>query len=134
MRQFFEISHANAKLSPLVRGLPWAHNLLILAASNREEEREFYLRMARDQRWSSRELERQLSGALFERVVLSPTKLSARLGELHPDAASVFKDSYLVEFLDLAHGRSHSSKLPADRSASAGIIRGAGNRERWLKH
>ena len=52
-------------------------------------------------KWSSRELERQIAEALFERVVLSPTKLSAPLAEMHPDAATVFKDSYLVEFLDL---------------------------------
>ena len=41
------------------------------------------------------------NGALFERTVLSPTKLSAPLRELHPDAASLFKDTYLVEFIDL---------------------------------
>jgi len=108
MRQFFDTYQSNPKLSPLLRELPWTHNLLILAASKREEEREFYLRVARDQKWSSRELERQLAGALFERVVLSPTKLSAPLRELHPDAASVFKDSYLVEFLDLPKGHSEA--------------------------
>jgi hypothetical protein len=31
----------------------------------------------------------------------TPPKLSTPLAELHPDAAAVFKDSYLVEFLDL---------------------------------
>jgi predicted nuclease of restriction endonuclease-like (RecB) superfamily len=79
---------------------------LILGKSKREEEREFYLRMACSQKWSSRELERQLDGALFERVALSPTKVSPPLRELHPDAANVFKDSYLVEFLDLPPGHS----------------------------
>jgi predicted nuclease of restriction endonuclease-like (RecB) superfamily len=43
----------------------------------------------------------QLAGALFERVILSPAKLSTPLAELHPDAASIFKDTYLVDFLDL---------------------------------
>ena len=28
------------------------------------------------------------------------------MAEIHPDAATVFKDSYLVEFLDLPGGRS----------------------------
>lgn len=101
MRQFFETYRHQPKLSALLRELSWTHNLMILGKSKRAEEREFYLRMACDQKWSSRELERQLAGALFERVVLSPTKLSAPLRELHPDAATVFKDSYLVEFLDL---------------------------------
>ena len=101
MRQFYETYRDQPKLSALLRELSWTHNLLILGKSKREEEREFYLRMACEQKWSSRELERQFTGALFERVVLSPTKLSAPLRELHADAASVFRDSYLVEFLDL---------------------------------
>jgi predicted nuclease of restriction endonuclease-like (RecB) superfamily len=108
MRQFFDTYQANSKLSPLVRELPWTHNLMILGGCKRAEEREFYLRMAAQERWSSRQLDRQLAGALFERVALSPTKLSAPLRELHPDAASVFKDSYLVEFLDLPRGHSEA--------------------------
>jgi hypothetical protein len=61
-------------VSPLVTQLPWTPNLLILSGTKRAEEREFYLRMALRERWSKRELERQLNGALFERVVLSPKK------------------------------------------------------------
>ena len=75
---------------------------MILSGCELSEEREFYLKMAAQEQWSSRQLERQLSGALFERVVLSPTKLAAPLREIHLDAASVFKDTYLVEFLDRA--------------------------------
>jgi predicted nuclease of restriction endonuclease-like (RecB) superfamily len=101
MRQFVEAYRGDEKLSALLTQLPWTHHLLILSKSKRPEEREFYLRMATTQQWSSRELERQINGALFERVVLSPTKLSPPLKDSHPDAAAVFKDSYLVEFLDL---------------------------------
>ena len=101
MRQFFETYRGARKLAPLVRELSWTHNLLILSRSRREEEREFYLRVCIRERWGKRELQRQLNGALFERVVLSPAKLSPPLAELHPDAAAVFKDAYLVEFLDL---------------------------------
>jgi predicted nuclease of restriction endonuclease-like (RecB) superfamily len=72
-----------------------------MSRSKRGEEREFYLRVASRERWSFRHLQRQPDGALFERVVLSPVKLSTPLAELHSDAASVFRDSYLVEFLDL---------------------------------
>jgi len=101
MRQFFETYRDAPKLAPLVRELSWTHNLLIMSRSKREEEREFYLRVAVRERWGKRELERQLAGALFERVVLSPTKLSLPLREHHPEAGEVFKDTYLVEFLDL---------------------------------
>ena len=79
-----------------------------MSRCKREEEREFYLRLAGRERWTFRELQRQLSGALFERTVLSPVKLSTPLAELHPDAASVFKDTYLVEFLDLPKAHSEA--------------------------
>ncbi len=40
MRQFFEMYRDDSKLSPLVRVLPWTHNLIILGQSKRMEERE----------------------------------------------------------------------------------------------
>ena len=94
MRQFYETYQADVIVSPLVRQLPWTHNIIILNQSKRPEEREFYLRLAIRERWSKRELERQFKTALFERTVLNPV-------QIHPDALSIFKDSYLVEFLDL---------------------------------
>ena len=86
MMQFFETYRALPKLATLLRELSWSHNLAIMSRSKRDEEREFYLRMATKERWSFRQLQRQLDGALFERVVLSPVKLSTPLTELHPDA------------------------------------------------
>jgi predicted nuclease of restriction endonuclease-like (RecB) superfamily len=100
MRQFFETYRHEPKLSALLRELPWTHNLLILGKSRRAEEREFYLRLTLSQKWTSRELERQINGALFERVALSPPKLAPLVRELHPDAATVFKDT-----LTLSQGR-----------------------------
>ena len=99
--QFYDTYRGLPKLAPLVRVLSWTHNLLIMSRSKRDEEREFYLRLCVQERWSKRQLERQLAGALFERVALSPATLSPLVRELHPEAGSVFKDSYLVEFLDL---------------------------------
>ena len=88
--------------------MPWSHNLAILSRCKLPEEREFYLKMATQEQWSIRDLQRQLNGALFERVVLSPAKLSTPLRVLHPDAAAVFKDSYLVEFLNLSKDHSEA--------------------------
>lgn len=101
MRQFYEAYRHDEKVSALLRQLPWTHNLIILNQSKRPEEREFYLRLAIREKWSSRELERQFKTALFERTVLNPVKVSAVLSQTHPDALSIFKDSYMVEFLDL---------------------------------
>ncbi len=39
--------------------------MMVLGQCKRPEERAFYLRMAIQEKWSRRELERQLKGALF---------------------------------------------------------------------
>jgi len=95
-------------VSAVLSQLPWTHHLIILGQSKRPEEREFYLRLAIRERWSSRELERQFKGALFERTVLTPPKVSAVVTQTHAEALSVFKDAYLVEFLDLPQGHAES--------------------------
>jgi predicted nuclease of restriction endonuclease-like (RecB) superfamily len=108
MKQFYEIYRDFAIVSPLVRQLPWTHNLIIISQSKRPEEREFYLRLASHEKWSSRELERQFRAALFERTVLDPPKVSAALRQIHPDALSIFKDSYVLEFLNLPSDHSEA--------------------------
>ncbi len=101
MKQFYEAYKNEAIVSALLRQLPWTHHLIILGQSKRPEEREFYVRMAAKERWSSRQLERQFNAALFERVVLSPPKVSAAVRQMHPEAIDVFRDAYNVEFLGL---------------------------------
>jgi predicted nuclease of restriction endonuclease-like (RecB) superfamily len=101
MKQLYETYRSDAIVAALPRQLSWTHNLIILGQSKRPEEREFYLRMAIRERWSSRQLERQFNLALFEHTVLSPVKVSPAVTEIHPEAASIFKDAYSVEFLGL---------------------------------
>lgn len=60
------------------------------------------------ERWSSRELERQFKSALFERSVTQPAKVSAALRQSHPEALSVFRDAYMVEFLGLPEGHAEA--------------------------
>ena len=108
MRKFFEFYCGNAILSPLVRELPWTQNLIILSQSKRLEENEFYLRMAIKERWSKRELERQFNTALFARIVLNPIKVSPVVTQMYPDALNVFKDSYVVDFLNLPQEHSEA--------------------------
>jgi predicted nuclease of restriction endonuclease-like (RecB) superfamily len=102
MRQFFETYRDDKKVTALLTQLPWTHNLIILTQAKRPEEREFYLRMAAQQRWGSRELERQFRLGAFEHAVLTPPKVSAALTQVHGEAVSAaFKDAYSVEFLNL---------------------------------
>jgi len=108
MKKFYETYQNEAISAPLARQLPWTHNLIILGQSKRPEEREFYLRMAVRERWTKRDLERQFNAALFERVVLSPPKMSPALPQSHPDAQNVFKDAYSLEFLGLPQKHSEN--------------------------
>jgi predicted nuclease of restriction endonuclease-like (RecB) superfamily len=101
MRQFHQTYAGQPKLAPLVRELSWSHHLLILGRCKRSEEREFYLRLCTRERWGKRELERQLRSALFERAVLSPPRVSPLVTQMHPQAETIFKDTYLLDFLDL---------------------------------
>ena len=101
MRQFYETYSSDEIVAPLVRQLSWSHNLLILGQGKNQEERLFYVNQAIRERWSKRELERQLKSALFERALLNPQKTSKVLTESRPEAANVFKDAYVVEFLGL---------------------------------
>ena len=101
MVQFFEAYRDQTKVSALLTQLPWTHHLLIIGRTKRPEQREFYIRLAVRERWGSRELERQLEAAAFERAVVAPTNVSPVLRPTRPRALELLRDSYLVEFLDL---------------------------------
>jgi len=108
MKQFYDVYADQPKLAALLRVLPWTHNLMILGQNKCPEEREFYLRLAVKAKWSSRELARQIKTAAFERTVLSDKKLAALPRLLPQDATGVFKDSYLLDFLDLPQRHSEA--------------------------
>lgn len=90
MRQFYEAYQGQDLVSPLVRQLPWTHNLIILSQAKLPQEREFYLRQAAQEKWSKRELERQFESALFERTVLQPAKVSPVVKYTHPARQHAF--------------------------------------------
>lgn len=101
MKQFYEAYYQNEKLSALLRELNWTNNLIIMSKTTTEKEREFYINFAIKEKLSSRELERQINSALFERVLLSREKLSPVMREIHPEAHLIFKDNYVFDFLAL---------------------------------
>lgn len=117
MRQFFEVYRDDEKVSAVLTQLPWTHHLIIFSQSKRPEEREFYLRMAIRENWSSRELERQFKTALFERSITQPAKASTMLQETRPAALDVFRDAYMVEFLELPSGHAEADLHRGDRKS-----------------
>lgn len=108
MRQFYEVYQGDEIVAPLVRQLSWSHNMMVMGQCKHPEERLFYLRMASQEKWSKRELERQLKAALFERSVTQPARASAALTQAHPAALEVFRDAYMIEFLGLPSGHAEA--------------------------
>lgn len=99
MKQFYEIYKDNEFVSPLVTQISWTNHLLILSKSKTDEEREFYIKLCIKDRYSKRELERQLDSAYFERFLLSKEKIEPSI--LAKEIKSQFMDTYVLEFLDL---------------------------------
>lgn len=108
MKQFYEAYKDFPKLSPLVREISWSHNMVIFSRCKAPEEREFYMKTARLENYSKRELERQISASLFERSMLGQSKVSPALREIDPELIQTFKDTYIFDFLNLPEGHSEN--------------------------
>lgn len=112
MKQFYQEYKNYPNLSTLLREVSWSHNLAIFSRCKTIEEKEFYLKVSRQENYSFRELERQISSSLFERTLLGNSKLSTVLREIHPQITNTIKDSYIFDFLNLAelHNESELQK------------------------
>ena len=103
MKQFFETYSDTPKLATLWRELSWSHNRLIFPLKN-EMEREFYLRLSIKERYSVRELERQINASYFERTMLTNASIhqqNSSLSNLQQGIETFFKERYVFEFLNL---------------------------------
>ena len=101
MKQFYEAYKAHPKLSSLMREISWTHNLAILGRTKSIEEKEFYLNLCKKEKFSVKELERQISSGVFERTLMGNAKLSSAMREIYPEALNTFRDSYIFDFLNL---------------------------------
>jgi len=108
MKQFYETYKNDTKLSTLLREIPWSHNIAILSTAKSDEEKEFYIKLVIKERLSFRELERQINSSYYERVMLGNTKLSTLSREFPQDINNIFKDTYVLEMLQLP--ANHSEK------------------------
>jgi predicted nuclease of restriction endonuclease-like (RecB) superfamily len=102
MRRFYEAYRDCKKVSPLVTQLPWTHHLIILSQSRLPEEREFYMLAAIKERWTKRELERQIQSGAVLRSRATTKKVSSALTQTHPTALEDLKNAYNFEFLGLS--------------------------------
>jgi len=86
-------------VSPLVTQISWSNHLIILSGAKTIEEKEFYINLCIKEKYSKRELERQIDSAYFQRYMLSEKKLEPV--KLEKRTKSYFMDTYILEFLDL---------------------------------
>lgn len=102
MRQFyltFPKSHA------LSDQLSWTHYRLLMRVET-ENARNFYLEESIKEKWSTRQLERQITTLFYERILSSKNKnkVAQEIYKLEPQRKQpedIIKDPYVLEFLGL---------------------------------
>ena len=95
-------------VAALLQQLGWTH-FTILIPINDALKRDFYAEMARVEGWSTRDLRERIDSMLYERTALSKKpealirqELSALREKDELSPALVFRDPYMLDFLDLA--------------------------------
>jgi hypothetical protein len=103
MRLFY---HAFPNCDALRHELSWTHYRTLLRVED-EAAREWYVKEAVTQNWSSRVLERQVSRLYYERLLSSKDRKAVRaeaeekIAELPPVPREFVRDPVLLEFLGL---------------------------------
>lgn len=106
MRQFYETYPDSQITTALRTQLSWTHHRIIMSRCKTEAERLFYLDLATAERYSTRELDRQINSGIFERTRLADAKFPQKN---HPKALTgVFRDSYILDFLNLPPNHSEN--------------------------
>jgi predicted nuclease of restriction endonuclease-like (RecB) superfamily len=98
-----------AQINPETLELFWllsfSHHIILLGKCKSFEERLFYIVQAASQYWSVNILEHQIDAGLFQKQGKLPNNFSKTLTEaLRPSALQVFKDEYLLDFIDIEDG------------------------------
>lgn len=102
MRQFYLTF---PKSYALRSELSWTHYRLLMRVEN-ENARNFYLEESIKEKWSTRQLERQITTLFYERILSSKNKnkVAQEIYKLEPQKKQpedIIKDPYVLEFLGL---------------------------------
>lgn len=106
MRQFY----LSYPIGYAVRSqLSWTHYRTIMRIAD-SPKREFYETECAANKWSSRELDRQIGSLLYERTALSKDKnaLLSKARGTAPTPEEQIKDPYVLEFLNLKEEKEYS--------------------------
>ncbi|MBI1935070.1 DUF1016 domain-containing protein [Candidatus Woesearchaeota archaeon] len=93
--------------------LSWSHYIELLGMED-TLERSFYEKQCIKERWSVRELSRQINSALFYRIALSKDKQGvlelSKKGHIIEKAEDIVKDPYVLEFLNIPKNYRYTEK------------------------
>lgn len=101
MKQFYELYKDDEKVSTLLTQLSWSNHLKIMSSCKSAEERLFYMALCVKERYSARELARQIDSGYYERYMLSQKPTTPAIAEVKRATGNVFLDMYTLDFLDL---------------------------------
>ena len=110
MMQFASLFPDPKIVAPLAAQLSWSHFVEVIPLKD-ELQREFYLTMAAEERWTKRVLRAKIDGMLFERTAISEkpeelirAELTAIRNDRKMSPDMVFKSPYFLEFTGLKSG------------------------------
>ena len=110
MRRFYQ---SYPKWQTLSAELSWSHYIELLSIDE-PLEKLFYEKQCITERWSVRELSRQMSSALFHRLALSKDQKGvielSRKGQLIEKHGDILKDPYVLEFLKIPKSHRYTEK------------------------
>lgn len=99
-RQFYLTFPTVEKLYALRRELTWTHWRLLMRVEN-PAARNYYIREAAEQGWSTRLLERNITTLAYERLLAQPGATVSETQTQPPNPSAFIKDPYVLEFLGL---------------------------------
>lgn len=109
MRLFY-IKYQKSQMSGI---LTWSHYVELLSVSD-DMARSFYEQQCIRDKWSVRELDRQIDSMLFERLALSKDKKGvldlSKKGQIIKTDVDIIKDPYVLEFLGISENYKYSEK------------------------
>lgn len=99
MKKFYETYAGDEFVTALLTQISWTNHLAIMSKAKTIEERHFYITLCIKESYSSRELERQMESAYYERYMLSKEKVLPE--PIKGLKENPFMDTYVVEFLNM---------------------------------
>ncbi len=101
MKQFYELYKNDEKVSTVLTQLSWSNHLKIMSSCKTQEERCFYIALCIKERYSARELARQIDSGYYERYMLSQKPTTPAIDETKKSTGNIFLDTYTLDFLDV---------------------------------